>query len=201
MTNDLQESQSLHSKIYTIREMKVMLDRDLAELYRTPTKRLNEQVKRNALRFPPDFMFQLTTLEVDYLRSHFATANISLKSRKPPFAFTQEGIAMLSSVLNSDIAIRINIRIMRVFIEIRSTVSNHPQNVILAEKIRRIEQELQTANMTQLIENHLHSDKLTHLSRHVHTLSQKVDQFSEILAQFQNTHVIVKRPDEGFAAG
>ena len=104
--------------IYEIRGQKVMLDFDLARLYKVETKVLNQAVKRNIKRFPPDFMFQLTAEEVLMNRSQFVTAsnrNIST----PPFAFTEQGVAMLSGVLKSDIAIEANIAIMRAFVQVR----------------------------------------------------------------------------------
>lgn len=113
-------------KIYVIRDQKVMLDRDLAALYNVETKRLNEQVKRNLSRFPEDFMFQLTDEEVRNLKSQFATSSWG-GNRKPPYAFTEHGVLMLSSVLNSEQAIQTNIQIMRIFSKIKqhfSDVSN-----------------------------------------------------------------------------
>lgn len=99
--------------IHTIRGQQVILDRDLANLYGVETKRLNEQVKRNIERFPDDFMFQLSTREFEDWKSQFATSNSNkMGLRKKPYAFTESGIAMLSSVLRSDIAIRI----MRAFV-------------------------------------------------------------------------------------
>ena len=93
-----------------------MVDRDLAQKYQVPTKRLNEQVKRNIKRFPPDFMFQMTQEEFDHWKSRFATSNQDrMGLRKRPFVFTQDGVAMLSSVLNSERAIDVNIQIMRTF--------------------------------------------------------------------------------------
>ncbi|PLY09082.1 MAG: DNA-binding protein [Arcobacter sp.] len=108
----------INSKIYTICGEKVMLDSDLAKLYEVETKRLNEQVKRNIERFPIDFMFQLTEAEHEKLRSHFATTNFSM-TRTLPFAFTEHGILMLSSVLRSKTAIEVNIQIMRTFTALR----------------------------------------------------------------------------------
>jgi hypothetical protein len=99
------------SKIYHLRGHKVMLDVDLAELYQVDTKRLNEQVRRNIERFPEDFMFQLTENEWESLRSQFATSNVGRGGRRYlPFAFTEHGVLMLSSVLSSDRAIQVNIR-------------------------------------------------------------------------------------------
>ena len=119
----LQEMQTLpqatiESRIITLRKAQVILDTDIAELYGIKTKRLNEQVQRNVARFPADFMFQLNKQEFDYLRSQIATANWS-KRRSLPFAFTELGVSMLSSVLSSEIAIQVNIQIMRAFATMR----------------------------------------------------------------------------------
>jgi phage regulator Rha-like protein len=102
--------------IYEIRGQKVMLDRDLAELYGVEVKRLNEAIKRNIARFPSDFMFKLKQKEWEILRSQFATANKNIfKIRYPPYAFTEHGVLMLSNVLNSKKAINMSIQIIRVF--------------------------------------------------------------------------------------
>lgn len=109
------------NKIYLIRKQKVMLDRDLAELYGVETKYLKRQVRRNKLRFPDDFMFELTEKELQLWRSQFGTSKSDkMGLRYPPFAFTETGVAQLSGVLNSDSAILINNQIMRVFIKMRS---------------------------------------------------------------------------------
>jgi hypothetical protein len=98
-------NETIENLIYTIRNKQVMIDRDLAELYKIETRRLNEQVKRNIDRFPPEFMFQLTTDEMDNWKSQIATSNqIKMGLRKLPYAFTEQGVAMLASVLRSDIA-------------------------------------------------------------------------------------------------
>ena len=107
--------------IYLIRGQKVMLDSDLAILYGVETRRLNEQVKRNIDRFPPDFMFQLTKEENEYLKSQIATSNPGRGGKqKLPMVFTENGLAMLSGVLNSKRAIEVNISIMRIFTKLRS---------------------------------------------------------------------------------
>lgn len=108
----------IQSKIYEIRGFKVMLDFDLANMYHAETRRLNEVVKRNIKRFPDDFMFQLTKKEFTNLMSQFATSNWG-GTRKLPYAFTEQGVAMLSGLLNSDIAISVNIAIMRAFVMLR----------------------------------------------------------------------------------
>ena len=108
----------IQNLIYEIRGQKVMLDSDLAGLYGVEIKRLNEAVKRNVRRFPSDFMFQLTKEEWQNLRSQFATFSKD-KRKYAPYAFTEQGVSMLSSVLNSEQAIAINIQIMRVFVQIK----------------------------------------------------------------------------------
>ena len=116
--------EAIGQKIYLIRGHKVMLDRDLAALYEIPTKRLNEQVKRNIKRFPSDFAFLLTRQEVTILRSQFATSRWG-GQRYQPYVFTEHGVAMLSSVLNSERAIQVNIAIMRAFVKFRQILSTH----------------------------------------------------------------------------
>ena len=118
--SDIVSVEAISDKIYLIRGLKVMLDRDLAELYGTETKRLKEQVRRNIERFPKDFMFELTKEELKNWRSQFATSNQYIMGlRIPPFAFTEHGVLMLSSVLKSDRAVQVNIQIMRVFVKLR----------------------------------------------------------------------------------
>jgi gas vesicle protein len=112
-----------------------MLDFDLAELYEVETKRLKEAVRRNKSRFPPDFMFELTKEELESLRTQFATSNKRGGIRYLPFAFTEQGVAMLSGVLNSEKAIQMNIAIMRAFVEIRRFVLNYKD---LANQISEI---------------------------------------------------------------
>src|SRR5258705_3082402 len=119
---------------------KVMIDEDLAELYGVPTKRLNEQVRRNSKRFPAGFMFQLTKVEAEALRSQFATSKVSRGGwRSLPYAFTEQGVAMFSSVLNSEQAIEVNITIMRAFVKVRQTLeSNEELNRKFAAVIRKL---------------------------------------------------------------
>ncbi len=112
------ELQIIQNRIYEIRGLKVMLDYDLAELYEVETRVLNQAVKRNMKRFPIDFMFQLNEEEVEILKSQFVTSSWG-GTRKLPFAFTEHGVTMLSSVLRSDKAIEINIQIVRAFIILR----------------------------------------------------------------------------------
>ncbi len=110
--------ENIENKIYQIRGKKVMLDEDLAKLYEVPTKQLTRQVRRNIKRFPEDFMFQLTKEETANLRCQIGTSSYGGR-RYSPYAFTQEGVAMLSSVLNSERAILVNIQIMRAFVNLR----------------------------------------------------------------------------------
>ena len=131
----------IFKSIYLIRDQKVMMDSDLAELYNVSTKVLNQAVKRNINRFPEDFMFQLSTEEWDSLKSQSVTPKRGGR-RTTPYMFTEQGVAMLSSVLNSDRAIKINIAIMRVFVKIRQFAANHSE---LLEKI----DELQKADADQ----------------------------------------------------
>ena len=127
--------------ILLIRGQKVMLDRDLAELYEVSTKRLNEQVRRNIRRFPKDFMFQLNKGEFEIWRSQIATSNPAVKMglRRKPYAFTEQGVAMLSSILNSERAIDVNIAIMRAFVHLREILASHKD---LAEKLEELQLKL-----------------------------------------------------------
>ena len=121
------ELQIIQSKIYKIRGYRVMIDRDLAEMYQVETKVLNQAVKRNIERFPEDFMFQLTDEEFQDWKSQIVTSNsIKMGLRRKPYVFTELGVAMLSSVLNSMTAIQINMGIMRAFVAIRQLLINPP---------------------------------------------------------------------------
>jgi hypothetical protein len=124
--------------ILLIRDHRVMLDSDLAQLYGVPTRRLNEQVRRNIARFPADFMFQLTPEEADSLRSQSATSKGGRGGRRyAPLVFTEQGVAMLSSVLKSERAILVNIAIMRAFVKLRELLATHKE---LARKLEELEQ-------------------------------------------------------------
>lgn len=128
---------ALHAKIYEIRNQKVMLDFDLAVLYEIETKVLNQAVKRNIKRFPADFMFRLTIEEWETMRSQIVTASQNKRNTKTtPFAFTEQGVAMLSGILNSDIAINVNIAIMRTFVLIRKQAL---QNQDFKEQLNKLE--------------------------------------------------------------
>ncbi len=125
------------NKIIEMRDKKVMVDTDLAELYGVTTKRLNEQVKRNIKRFPEDFMFQITKDEKDSLISQFEHLNKLKFSSALPYAFTEHGAVMLASVLNSDKAIEVNIQIVRVFTEIRELLASNLNLRLEVEKIKK----------------------------------------------------------------
>lgn len=124
----MNELQLIQSKIYEVRGQKVMLDRDLAELYNVTTANLNKAVKRNIRRFPDDFMFQLTKAEFDELKTNLIFQNGTPNwggTRKLPYAFTEQGLAMLSGLLNSDIAIKVNVNTMRAFVAIRQMITDN----------------------------------------------------------------------------
>ena len=131
-------AERIESAILLIRGQKVLLDRDLAELYGVETRVLNQAVRRNRKRFPGDFMFQLSRDELEHWRSHFVTSNAGAKMglRRRPYAFTEQGVAMLSSVLNSDRAIDVNIAIMRAFVRMREFLSANKE---LARRLDQLE--------------------------------------------------------------
>jgi len=136
-------SDTIEGKIYLIRGQKVMLDADLAELYGVEARVLNQAVKRNIKRFPSDFMFQLSVDEDEALRSQFVTLKQGRgKHRKyTPYAFSEQGVAMLSGVLNSDRAIEVNILIMRAFVKLREMIATHKD---LAKKLEELERKYDT---------------------------------------------------------
>ncbi len=123
-------------KIHFLRGQRVMLDKDLAALYKVDTKRLNEQVRRNIDRFPKDFMFQLTSKEFSNLKSQNATSSWG-GIRKLPYAFSEHGILMLSGVLNSSIAIKVNIQIIRLFVKMRTMMLTHKDILLKLEILEK----------------------------------------------------------------
>ena len=153
----------VESLIRVIRGQQVMLDRDLAELYGVETKRLNEQVKRNIERFPEDFMFQLTKEEFENWKSQFATSNsIVMGARKRPYAFTEQGVAMLSGVLKSSTAVEANIRIMRAFVSMRHFMVNNAA----------VFQRLETIEFNQLESNKVQAKILAHQEVQDHRIDE-----------------------------
>ncbi|MBU0686797.1 MAG: ORF6N domain-containing protein [Candidatus Margulisbacteria bacterium] len=135
--SNLIPSERIESKIFIIRGQKVIFDRDLAELYGVETRILSQVVKRNKSRFPMDFMFQLSKKEFEIWRSQIVISNSDkMGLRWRPFAFTEQGVAMLSGLLNSKTAIRVNIAIMRAFVKLRQILSTHKE---LAHKLNELE--------------------------------------------------------------
>jgi hypothetical protein len=134
--------ETIINKIYVLRGKKVMVDRDLAELYAVETRVLNQAVRRNEMRFPEDFMFQMTPEEMQDWKSQFVISNSEkMGLRKPPLVFTEQGVAMLSSVLNSERAIMVNIAIIRVFTKMRELVVTHNEMLLKLEQIEKKEME------------------------------------------------------------
>ena len=130
----------VESRIFVLRQQKVILDRDLADLYGVPVKRLNEQVKRNHERFPDDFMFQLSKKEADNLTFQNGISSWGDR-RTPPYAFTEQGVAMLSSVLRSDRAAQVNVAIIRTFVKLREILATHEE---LARKVAQHDRQIAT---------------------------------------------------------
>jgi ORF6N domain len=131
---------SVESAIYLIRGQRVMLDADLAAIYRVTTKSLNQQIRRNRKRFPPDFAFQLTAEEFRFLRSQIVTSKMGRGGRRyRPWVFTEHGAIMLAAVLNSDIAVQASIRVVRAFVRLREMVAANTQ---LAAKLKDLERRL-----------------------------------------------------------
>ena len=155
MSDDLMIIKSL---IHEIRGEQVLLDYDLAHLYQVETKALNQAVKRNIKRFPPDFMFQLSVQEVQMMRSQIVTAS-KRNASAPPFAFTEQGVAMLSGVLKSDIAIAANVAIMRAFVQVRkyllatSTISTELNELRARVDLLQFQQEENLAAINDLSED------------------------------------------------
>ncbi len=166
MKNEIILENTIHKKILTIRNIQVIIDADLAELYNVPTKVLNQAVKRNLLRFPEDFMFQLNKQEKDQVVTNCDHLNKLKFSTKLPFAFTEHGIAMLSSVLNSEKAIRINIQIIRTFIKMKKMILSYKDMQYI---IKKIENDLKS-NRNKIIKN---KDNIEVIANIVQTLIEK----------------------------
>jgi phage regulator Rha-like protein len=140
MPSELIRSEIIEQKIFFIRGHKVLLSNHLAELYQVEAKRLIQAVKRNKERFPGDFMFQLTDEEFQHLKSQIVISSWGGVRRSTPYAFTEQGVAMLSSVLRSRRAIQVNIAIMRAFVKLRGILSAHKE---LAQKLNELEQKIE----------------------------------------------------------
>lgn len=171
---------AISNLIYTIRGKQVMIDSDLAELYQVETKRLNEQVYRNKKRFPSQFMFQLTKDEFQILKSQIATSSSSGKHggrRTMPYAFTEQGIAMLSAVLKSDTAVDVSIRIMDSFVEMRKFLLSNQE---LFSRLDRVElKQLETDKRLEEVFNYLTAS--TEVKQHIFFDGQIYDAFSFIV--------------------
>jgi hypothetical protein len=147
----------IQSRIYLIRAQKVLLDSDLAALYEVETRTLNQAVRRNPGRFPEDFMFQLTLEEAKSLTSQIVISNAGRGGRRyQPYVFTEQGVAMLSSVLGSERAIQVNIAIMRTFVRMRHLLATHQE---LAQRLEEVERQ----QLTQDWQMDDHSRKIEHL--------------------------------------
>jgi len=154
MKNNYLPDEKIFASILLLRNQKIMLDSDIAKLYGVETKVLNQAVKRNLERFPIDFMFQLTKNEWENLKSQSVTSRQWGGRRTPPYAFTEQGVAMLSSVLKSEQAIKINIAIMRVFIKIRQFAVNYSDLLSKIDELQKTdkEQNKHIANIYKIIE-------------------------------------------------
>ena len=137
LNNETFQDQNLFEKIYQIRGQKVMLDRHLSELYGIDTKVLKQAVRRNILRFPPDFMFELTKEEELSLRSQVVTLKRGEHSKYSPFTFTEHGVLMLSSVLKSERAVQVNIRIMRIYTRMREILLSNKDILLKMEQLEK----------------------------------------------------------------
>ncbi|MDE1191199.1 MAG: ORF6N domain-containing protein [Arachidicoccus sp.] len=135
--------QKILNKIYVVRGEKIMLDRDLAELYGVETRVLKQAVKRNIERFPKDFMFEMTSKEIDGMVSQNVIPSKSYFGGATPFCFTEQGVTMLSCILNSKIAIEVNIRIIRVFVKVREYALTHKEILM---QLAKMEKEIVSSN-------------------------------------------------------
>ena len=184
----------ISTKIFEIRGQKVMLDRDLAELYQVKPFRLREQVKRNIKRFSCKYMFQLTEEETNYMVSQNA-----IPSKKHlGGVFTEHGTLMLATVLNSDIAIEINQKIIDVFVYLRKQINTNPSYTELKEELNRLERQIinveDTFKLQQRIDTNSQNQKIIQLTEQVGKLTQ-------IMNEFQDNNLIIKRPEEGGGKG
>lgn len=170
----MDQLQRIQSKIYEIRGQRVMLDRDLAEMYQVTTGNLNKAVQRNIKRFPLDFMFQLTKEEFEELKANLIFQNGRSNwggTRKFPYAFTEQGLAMLSGILNSDIAIQVNINIMRAFVAMRQLISNPPtdKSSLLQREVKELKEYIEEMFADQ---NDINEDTRTQLELINRTLAE-----------------------------
>jgi hypothetical protein len=178
--NDLTDIETVKTKIHNVRGIKVMLDSDLAILYNLETKSLKRQVKRNINRFPSDFMLILTVEEArEISRYQNGTLKQGYNIKYPPYAFTEQGVAMLSGILNSNVAVEINIRIMRAFIELRKTIATNSDYMQLHEKIKSIESQIELISNNSMVDGILIEKKLNNMSADIRRISETLDQFHD----------------------
>ena len=174
--------QSLEGKIYTIRGLRVMLDRDLAKLYGVTTGNLNKAVKRNIKRFPSDFMFRMNTEEFqNWVFQNGRSNSEKMGLRTAPYVFTEYGVAALSGILRSDIAIKVNIEIVRVFIALRRRSAMNSEFIQLKEQVQRLESDIK-------VDKAITDKKVT-------SLSQSVQRLNTLFDEFQDQNIIIKRPE------
>ncbi|MBP5770118.1 MAG: ORF6N domain-containing protein [Bacteroidaceae bacterium] len=190
----MNDIQIIQQKIHEIREQRVILDHDLAELYQVTTGNLNKAVKRNIRRFPSDFMFQLTRDEFDSLKQNLIFQFGSSRwggTRKLPYAFTEQGVAMLSGILNSSIAIDMNIAIMRAFVAIRRMASSLPPTKTVSD-LAQLRQDFEDLKLDiediLANQNDINEDTRTQL-----------ELINQSLAALQTTHRPPRRPIIGFS--
>ena len=194
--------QIIETKIFTIRGQKVMLDRDLAELYQVTTKRLNEQVKRNIQKFPSDFMFQLTEDEWDSLRSQIATLKTKRGQHRKylPFVFTEVGCNTVSGILNSDVANARSIFIHRAFVAMKNQIFSNPNYELLKEQILRLQAETKLINAEMLALKKDHKIDLNVQNMEINDLNEKVTELLTEFNKFRDSSIIIKK-DDGIGKG
>ena len=189
----------ISTKIFEIRGQNVMLDRDLAALYGVTTGNLNKSMKRNIKKFPQDFMFQLTKDEALIIsRFQNGTLKQGHNVKYLPYVFTEHGAMQLSSVLKSDVATEMSIRIIRAFIYLKKQINTNSNYTELKEELNQLERQVinieDTFKLQQKIDTNSQNQKISQLS-------QRVGELTQIMNEFQNTHLIIKRPEEGEGAG
>ena len=189
----------ISTKIFEIRGQNVMLDRDLAALYGVTTGNLNKSMKRNIKKFPQDFMFQLTKDEALIIsRFQNGTLKQGHNVKYLPYVFTEHGAMQLSSVLKSDVATEMSIRIIRAFIYLKKQINTNSNYTELKEELNQLERQVinieDTFKLQQKIDTNSQNQKISQLS-------QRVGELTQIMNEFQNTHLIIKRPEEGEGVG
>ena len=195
MSKSLAEIRQVKAKIYTIRGLKIMIDRDLSQLYGVETKKLNQAVKRNSDRFPDDFIFQLTKHETEEIsRSQNVTMKHGQNIKYLPYAFTEQGVAMLSGVLKSKVAIEFNIRIMRAFVEVRNIIAARSEYKDLRQMVEKIESRVSVIESNNMVDGAILERKITAMNSDIRRVSNALD-------EFQDAHIVIKRPEDEIKNG